>query len=352
MKNEKIFIILTPGFPESESDSTCLPMQQSFVKTLKELYPDINIVVLSFQYPYHKNVYRWFDIKVVPFNGRNKGGLTRMKLRKEINVTLAEIHKTNKISGLLSFWSNECAWVGKKFGDKHGIKHYCWVLGQDAKKENKYPKQLHLSSNELIALSDFLQDEFEKNHGIRPQVVIPPGIDASLFDHVAHVRDIDLLGVGSLIPLKQYQIFLEVIAELKKQRPGVKALLVGKGPEKERLEFLINKLELKSNIAMAGELPYHEVLKLMQQAKILLHPSSYEGFGCVCLEALSAGAHVISFTRPMKIDIEHWFIAKNKEEIIAKALNILRNQQANYESIDVFRLIDTVTAVMKLFDEG
>jgi hypothetical protein len=90
---------------------------------------------------------------------------------------------SNKITGLLSFWCNECAWIGKHFGDKHGIKHYCWVLGQDAKKENKYPRRLRPGPEELVALSDFLQDEFERNHAIRPLHMIPPGIDKSSFSH-------------------------------------------------------------------------------------------------------------------------------------------------------------------------
>ena len=47
-------IILTPGFPQSETDSTCLPMQQSFVRTLTENYPQLKIIILSFQYPYFK----------------------------------------------------------------------------------------------------------------------------------------------------------------------------------------------------------------------------------------------------------------------------------------------------------
>jgi len=306
ISKEKTLIILTPGFPESESDSTCLPMQQSFVKTLKELYPGINIIVLSFQYPYHKNVYHWFDIKVIPFNGRNKGGLTKISLRRKINAVLDQIYNSSKIIGLLSFWSNECAWIGKKFSDKHGIKHYCWILGQDAKKENKYPEQLQFQSNELIALSDFVQTEFEKNHGVRPQFVISPGIDEKLFDNSPKEKDIDLFGAGSLIPLKQYDIFLQVVAEIKKGVSGVKAVIAGKGPEKEKLELLITKLKLENNVTLSGELPYHEVLKLMQRTKVFLHPSSYEGFGCVCLEALYGGAKVISFCKPMKNEIEHW----------------------------------------------
>src|SRR4249920_3162586 len=71
-------IILTPGFPGSEADTVCLPMQQNFVKTVKENYPQLNIIIFSFQYPYHKQTYKWFDTTIISFNGKNKGGLARL----------------------------------------------------------------------------------------------------------------------------------------------------------------------------------------------------------------------------------------------------------------------------------
>ena len=351
MSNKKTFVILTPGFPESEADTTCLPMQQQFIRMLKELHPEIEIVVLSFQYPYHRKVYKWFEIKVIPFGGRNKGGLARLLLRNKINSTLKKLYKERKILGLLSFWYNECAFIGKKFADKNGMKHYCWILGQDARIGNRYPKHLPPRPGELVALSDFIQNEFEKNHRIRPQFVIPPGVEERLFDDLPREKDIDLLGVGSLIPLKQYAIFLEIVAEIKKQIPEIKALLVGKGPEKERLQSMINKLRLENNVTMTGELPYNEVLKVMQRAKVFLHPSSYEGFGCVCLEALYAGAHVISFCKPINRDVTHWHIVNDKEAAILKALKILNDRYTDYKPVDGFGINNTVTGMIKLLEE-
>ena len=72
-KNDTL-VILTPGFPKSEADTTCLPMQQSLIKCLKEKYPQLNIIVLSFQYPYHKKTYNWFDITITSFDGKIKVG--------------------------------------------------------------------------------------------------------------------------------------------------------------------------------------------------------------------------------------------------------------------------------------
>lgn len=350
MSNErKTFIILTPGFPENEADSTCLPLQQSFIRSLKELYPHLEIVILSFQHPYHKIKYKWYDMTVIPFSGRNKGGLTLLLLRKKINAALKKIHTANKITGLVSFWCNECAWIGKRFGDKHGIKHYCWVLGQDAKKENKYPQKLRPEPGELVALSDFIRDEFEKNHGIRPFNLVPPGIDTKHFQPLPAERDIDILAAGSLIPLKQYDIFLRIVAEIKKQIPLVNTVLIGDGPEKAKLKSLITKKGLQSNVSITGELPHFKVLELMQGAKIFLHTSSYEGFGVVCIEALHAGSQVVSFVKPMYSDIQHWHIARSKEEMIQKTLEILKGPPTEYIRVTPYVIEDSVRKMMELF---
>ena len=132
--HENTLVILSPGFPESEEDSTCLPMQQQLVLSLKNLYPQLNIIILSFQYPYHKKKYQWFGITVISFNGRNRGGWDRLMLRQKIFAVLKEIKSKNKIIGLLSFWYGECAFVGKKFGERFQVKNFCWILGQDKKK--------------------------------------------------------------------------------------------------------------------------------------------------------------------------------------------------------------------------
>jgi glycosyltransferase involved in cell wall biosynthesis len=349
MNKGETLVILTPGFPGNEADTVCLPLQQSLIRSLKEMHPSLNIIILSFQYPYHTNPYTWYDIPVIPFGGRNKGGLSRILLRKKINATLREMNSSGKITGLLSFWYNECALVGKRFADKNGIKHFCWILGQDAKKENKYPERIRPNPDELLALSDFIQDEFERNHGVRPGRVIPPGIDTTEFSASSKDRDIDLLAVGSLIPLKRYDIFIEIVAELKKQLPDLKVMLVGDGPEKEKLQELIAEFGLQSAIILTGELPHPEVLQMMQRAKIFLHPSSYEGFGVVCLEALYGGASVISFVKPMCKEIKNWYIVKSKEEMKEKAFKILQEPKADHSAVVPFVMSDCVKTIAGLF---
>lgn len=312
------------------------------------MYPGLDIVVLSLQYPFEKKIYYWNSIPVISFGGKNRGGFARLFLWQKVKRELKDIHSQKRLIGILSFMCGECALIGKRFASRHLLKHYAWILGQDAKNINIYVKYMRPQPNELVALSDFIMDEFERNHKIRPAHLIPPGIEPRLFADKKTEKDIDILAAGSLIPLKQYHILLEVVAAIKKTRPGIRVQLAGDGPERLRLQQLISQLSLEDNVTLTGELPHTEVLELMQRANVFLHPSSYEGFGVVCIEALYAGARVVSFCRPMKDEIPNWHIVSNKEEMVNTTLKLLDMSAPDEEVLFPVQL--SVERFMKLFE--
>ncbi|MGH2566522.1 MAG: glycosyltransferase, partial [Ginsengibacter sp.] len=175
-------------------------------------------------------------------------------------------------------------------------------------------------------------------------------IGRSLFENKISERIIDVAGAGSLIPLKQYDLFIDVIAELKNNLPNIKSVIAGKGSEEKLLQQKIEHAAITNNISLAGEISYADVLSLMQQSKIFLHPSSYEGFSMVCQEALYAGCHVISFCKPMNTDFNHWHVVKSKEEMTKKALKILLQSGLKYEAVMPYSINDTANSIMKLYE--
>jgi len=346
---DKIFVIISPGFPANEADTTCLPFAQSFIKSLNKNFPSLKIIVLSFQYPFFKGMYQWNGNTIISFYDKGKGKIKRFLFWRKVWRQLKKINKENTVVGLFSFWCTECAFIGKYFGWYYHIPHKTWIIGQDAKRDNKYVKLIRPRAENLAAMSDFLVEQFFKSHGIRAKYVVPNGIDLSEFTPYNGQKDIDVLGAGSLIPLKQYNIFIDVVSKLKYQLPGIKAILCGRGPEEENLNQKANDMQLDNNISFQGEIEHAETLKLMQRTKIFLHPSSYEGFSTVCLEALYAGAHVISFCKPMSKEIKNWHIVKNDDEMVKKALELLTDTQTKYERVLVQSMDDSVKAIMKLF---
>ncbi|MEO6522716.1 MAG: glycosyltransferase [Mucilaginibacter sp.] len=352
MPKPETLVILSPGFPVNEADSTCLPPQQVFVRALKQAYPNLNIVVLAFEYPFAKASYQWFGVDVIAFGGKNRNKLFRLFNWIKIWQVLRKLNKQNNVIGLLSFWVDECAFIGHYFGKRYGTKHLSWILGQDARPGNRYFKLIKPKAEQLIALSDFVRNEVYKNYGIMPKHTITTGIDICLFGESPLKRDIDILGAGSLIALKRYDVFIEAVKTIARYIPNVKAVICGKGPEREKLRRLIKQHGLGKNIVLRHELPHAEVLGLMQRSKVFLHTSEYEGFGAVLLEALYAGAQVVSFVKPMDKAVEHLHVVNNFEEMNARVFELLLEKQLDHTPVLVYPIQQVAIDMMSLFSQS
>jgi glycosyltransferase involved in cell wall biosynthesis len=343
-------LILTPGFPKDESDTTCLPFLQNLVEELNEEFPKLNLVIMAFDYPFIAAPYKWKGNEVISFNGWKKRKLKKLYKWLLIWKRIGKVKRNNNIIGILSLWCGECAILGSRFAKRSNLSHYCWIQGQDAKKGNKYVSMIKPASEEMIAISDFNQMEFEINHGIKPGHVIPVGIRPGEYSEEYVIKENDILGVGSLIPLKQYHLFIEIIYEIKPFFPDIKAVLCGKGPEESKLRTLIEHYNLQENITLAGELSHDKILTIMKRSKVFLHTSNYEGLSVACLEALGSGCRVISFLRPMLHEIEHWCVFQTKEEMIEKAISILNDASLIYRPVFPFTAKESVKSLLRLYN--
>jgi glycosyltransferase involved in cell wall biosynthesis len=347
--NNKTLIILIPGFPANEDDSTCVPFPQAFVKILKQLNPALNIKVLAFQYPFFGEVYEWHQVEVHAFNGRNRAGFRRVLLWMTIWQRLKKICGEDQVVGILSFWLGEAALMAKFAANKYRIKSYTWLMGQDARINNRYVSLVNPNQDSLIALSDFLVAEFYKNYKIRPANTIPPGIDMESFPVASSVRKIDILGVGSLIPLKRFDQLIKMLSRLRTYHPTIKAIICGEGPERAKLQKQIHDNDLMNQVELRGELNHEEILELMQGSKILVHPSSYEGFSTVCAEALYAGAQVVSYCKPMLIDFAQHHIVQTQEEMENKVEQLINEENPNHDRVLTYPMHETCSRILALY---
>ena len=102
----------------------------------------------------------------------------------------------------------------------------------------------------------------------------------------------DLLFVGYLTDDKNPYEFVRLVGEIKKTHPNIKAIMVGGGDLGAECLALIGKLGLMDNIKMAGL--QHNPYIYMNQTKILVVPSKFEGFGLAALEAMAFGKPVVA----------------------------------------------------------
>jgi glycosyltransferase involved in cell wall biosynthesis len=348
VKRRKTLVVVTPGFPESEADTTCLPAFQQFVSLLKKT--EYNIIIVSLHYPFKKNLYFWNDIPVFAIGGSNKGRFIGIRTRFLAYRTLLKVYQENDLIGVLSLWCIDSALVANRFSLKYQVKHFIWIIGQDAKQSNGYVKRINPLAKQLIAMSDFLKMEFYKNHNVLPQHVVTNGINELVFEPLnTSDRPIDVFGAGNLTSLKNYELFIEVIAEVVKCHPQLVVKIAGKGEQEVYLNDCIVKHNLQNNLQLLGEVKHDEVLKIMNQSKIFLHTSKYEGNSTVLMEALYNGCEVVS-TQSLSINpISGLYVAAGIQDL-AYILNDLLLMNKPAKRVIFNTMNDSVNRIVRLFE--
>jgi glycosyltransferase involved in cell wall biosynthesis len=107
-----------------------------------------------------------------------------------------------------------------------------------------------------------------------------------------------VLHVGSLIPRKNPEFLLRLIASLRELRPELELVQVG-GAFSDAQERLVDELALRPHVRRLVGLTRHELAALYRRARAVLLPSTAEGFGLPIIEALSCAAPVVASDLPV-----------------------------------------------------
>ena len=98
--------------------------------------------------------------------------------------------------------------------------------------------------------------------------------------------------VGRLIELKRLDLLLDALAGVTPA--GYELIIVGSGPEEERLKTQCHRLANRlGSVRWLGQLPMQLAQREIADADCLVLPSRYDGWGAVVSEALLAGTPVI-----------------------------------------------------------
>ena len=322
---KKHILILTPGFPKDENDDNCIPPFQIFLENFKGTYDDWKISVVTLHYPKNKLKYDWHNIDVFTCGGNDASFPKRFKFWKEAISYAKKITEEFPISLVHSFWLGECALLGSVISNRYKIPHINTLMGQELNNSNKYLKFITLKKMKVIALSERQALIFKNKTRREVDEIIPWGVRANEIN-ANEMRDIDIIGVGSLTSLKNFELFIEVLNEVKKNFPDIRAVIIGDGIEKEKLNQSIENFGLMKNLKLLGNLKRQEVLNLMSRSKILLHTSKFESFGYALAEALANGCYVICSSTGFAQRTKKMHLANEGKEFVKIIIDLMNNK--------------------------
>jgi glycosyltransferase involved in cell wall biosynthesis len=138
------------------------------------------------------------------------------------------------------------------------------------------------------------------HYGVDQERFRPGAILDSVWARSLGIREGYLLHVGVFSHRKNIPFLLRAIAHLRDKNSGKPVQLVLVGLETPALKGAvevhqtIRELHLEENIVLAGRVPDQHIPGLYAQAKALIMPSLYEGFGFPIVESMAAGTPVIA----------------------------------------------------------
>ena len=117
-----------------------------------------------------------------------------------------------------------------------------------------------------------------------------PSVDEADSHHEKVLRDVDILWAGRMLDWKHPEDLITIAHHRQTIGKPVRAVMIGDGPEKEKVEHQISRLGLEQQLQMLGARPYTEVYQWMKRSRIFLFSSDHhEGWGAVLNEAMQSG---------------------------------------------------------------
>jgi len=138
-------------------------------------------------------------------------------------------------------------------------------------------------ANMVVAISRGIQDAIaERGIDVGKVVIVPNGVDTEVFvprpPDGSLVEALDLAGcfvvgfIGSLGRLEGIALLIEAFGEVRRRQSRARLVIVGEGPERERLGKLVAAAGLSEVVRFTGLVPHDQILRYYSVMDVLVYP--------------------------------------------------------------------------------
>lgn len=247
---------------------------------------------------------RGFEVELVvlPFSWRSRGQILKSALAwrmldlaeaggRAIDLVIATrfpsyvVRHPNKVVWLIHQFRQAYELEGTRysdFGDQPGDQEVVGMIrGMDRRTLSEARRLCTISGNTAHRLERFL--------GLQGEAVYPP---PALADRLQEGPFGDyVLAVGRLDEMKRFDLLLSALAADSGQ---TRCVVVGEGPERERLERLAKEWGVGERVEFAGRVDEDRLIALYAGCRAVFYAPYDEDYGYVTVEAFKSGKPVIT----------------------------------------------------------
>jgi len=223
-------------------------------------------------------------------------------LRAEADVVMGTTYVVHPLAWAVAklrrrpvvFWYPDVligTWRGGQFGRVAG------AIGEIAER-----LLLKLPVDRYIAISESTAGKLEAQGIPRERIaVVPCGFDPGLLAGIEKepTSGRRIASVGRLVGYKNNDVVIRAFGRLAATRPDLDLVIIGQGPERDRLQDLANDLGVADRVELRGFVDQHtKVLAMVAGATAFVSASEIEGFGIVLVEAMALGVPYVASDIP------------------------------------------------------
>jgi len=230
----------------------------------------------------------YFSIRLLPHLIKGSFDVIDVSVFPYFSCIIVKIVSINKIIPMVTTWH-------EVWGD-----YWYEYLGKLGSVGKFIERLVFRMSNHSIAVSNHTKKSLESlgtdHHNI---YIVTNGIDIKTINQIKpSIYTCDIIFIGRIIKEKNLDILIESVDNIKKYLPDIRCHIIGGGPEEKKLKNRVCESGLQHNIKFFGFLDYVDVIAMLKSAKVLVLPSTREGFGIVILEAFACGVPVVTVRSP------------------------------------------------------
>ncbi len=204
-------------------------------------------------------------------------------------------------------------------------------------------RRVYKGSRRVICVSELVREQVLSGmgSGCRTSVVYN-GVDTDLFSpgNATGSDRVSVLCVGNLLPIKGHEVLIRAVASIVPEFPKLTLEVIGHGPELPRLKRLIQELGISGIVHFQGRQSRRQVADAMCRCTVFALPSSYEGLGCVYLEAMSTGKPVIGcrgqgIAEIIRQGSNGWLVGAGNDKELALALAMLLRDEGRRQNLGI-----------------
>lgn len=217
-------------------------------------------------------------------------------------------------------------------------------------------KKLYNNVKSIIAVSKDIVTELELYHSFSNVKYIPNFVNKNLLLTSElppkNIPNNAILAIGRLNnPVKQFDKLILSYKNTRTCKKGIPLIILGDGPDRLKLEELIEAHSLQSSVKLLGFVlnPYDYI----KQCKFLVLCSKFEGMPLVILETLALGKPVISFdckSGPSELIIhkKNGLLVKDQNfSELEKSIDLLQENEILHKEL----INNTINSIEKFTDK-